>query len=561
MQTALHIYSLVRHLQDFTIDARLAGTAFYKKEREAYIFFETADRSLALGLIYHPISFGALLLPRSAIKISSTEKPWPFFQPAHGAIVRSIEQVGFDRIIRIMLSKGEEIFSIILEAIGPNGNFWLLDSKDKILATLRHKKYETSTAYIPPPGQGKLNPFELSEKELVNALKKEPHNTFLEAALKKNIAGLDDGLIGEIIERARITAGLKTESLEDEKISRMRTAIKDVAAQFREYRPGRLYISSSRLSAYPFKLQFSSENPSEYDSLSAAVYEAILLKRKRKEECAEKERITEGIARAIAKQEKKIYKIEKDLKSSGKFDEYRKFAELLKINLSALKKGMTRAVVADIYRAGEHFLEIPLNPALTPSENADDYFKKYRKGKEALELLERRLDVARQELDSLKKIKEELERDHDSALNRYRSEIAAILPSASARREQATRLPYKIFSLSTGVTIFVGRDGTDNDETTFHHAKPHELWFHAAQCPGSHVVMKFPNKDFKPSRAEILETAAIAAYFSKAKNSKTVPVIYTERRYVRKPRKAKPGLVTVEREKLVMAEPKKPTEK
>jgi predicted ribosome quality control (RQC) complex YloA/Tae2 family protein len=106
--------------------------------------------------------------------------------------------------------------------------------------------------------------------------------------------------------------------------------------------------------------------------------------------------------------------------------------------------------------------------------------------------------------------------------------------------------------------VFIGREGADNDRTTFEFAKPYELWFHAQQCPGSHVVMKFPNKSFKPSKAEIEETASYAAWHSKARNDSLVPVIYAERKYVRKPRKAKPGLVTVEREKSVMVEPKQP---
>ena len=110
------------------------------------------------------------------------------------------------------------------------------------------------------------------------------------------------------------------------------------------------------------------------------------------------------------------------------------------------------------------------------------------------------------------------------------------------------------------MTIFVGRDGSDNDRTTFDFAKPYELWFHTQQCPGSHVVMKFPNKSFEPSKREIEEAAAIAAFHSKARNDTLVPVVYTERRYIRKPRKAKPGLVTVEREKSIMVVPTKPSE-
>jgi predicted ribosome quality control (RQC) complex YloA/Tae2 family protein len=134
-----------------------------------------------------------------------------------------------------------------------------------------------------------------------------------------------------------------------------------------------------------------------------------------------------------------------------------------------------------------------------------------------------------------------------------------LLPKAAAGRPATTeRLPYREFRLSTGLRLLVGRDGVDNDRTTFDHAKPYELWFHAQQCPGSHVVLKFPHKSFEPSRAEIEEAAAAAAYHSKARRDSLVAVVYTERRHVRKPRKAKPGLVTVQREKSVMVTPREP---
>ncbi|HKK20548.1 MAG TPA: NFACT RNA binding domain-containing protein, partial [candidate division Zixibacteria bacterium] len=154
----------------------------------------------------------------------------------------------------------------------------------------------------------------------------------------------------------------------------------------------------------------------------------------------------------------------------------------------------------------------------------------------------------------------ELDANFAAARQRFAGELASLLPTEGVKQETAERLPYKEYKLSTGLTIFVGRDGSDNDRTTFDFARPYELWFHTQQCPGSHVVMKYPNKSFEPSKREIEETAAIAAFFSKAKNDSLVPVVYTEKRYVRKPRKAKPGLVTVEREKSVMVEPTRPRE-
>ncbi|MDD5426370.1 MAG: NFACT RNA binding domain-containing protein, partial [candidate division Zixibacteria bacterium] len=203
-------------------------------------------------------------------------------------------------------------------------------------------------------------------------------------------------------------------------------------------------------------------------------------------------------------------------------------------------------------------LKIELDRALSPQENIESYFKKFRKGREGGELLKRRLEITRNEYEEILKILTDLEFNFNLARERYSSEINSILPKTGNREVIALRLPYKEYQLSTGLTIFVGRDGSDNDRTTFDYAKPYELWFHTQQCPGSHVVMKYPNKSFEPSKREIEETAAIAAFHSKARNDSLVPVVYTERKYVRKPKKAKPGLVMVEREKSIMVTPKKP---
>jgi predicted ribosome quality control (RQC) complex YloA/Tae2 family protein len=226
--------------------------------------------------------------------------------------------------------------------------------------------------------------------------------------------------------------------------------------------------------------------------------------------------------------------------------------------MEALKKGMTKITVEDIFQELHPPVEIALDRALSPQENVEIYFKKYRKGREGLQLLKRRLEITRAEYEEILKMLADLENNFDWAFEKYRSEINSLLPKEGRKEAAAPRLPYKEHQLTTGLTIFIGRDGADNDRTTFEYARPYELWFHAQQCPGSHVVMKYPNKSFAPSKREIEETAAIAAYHSKAKNDSLVPVVYTERRYVHKPRKAKPGLVTVEREKSVMVAPRKP---
>jgi predicted ribosome quality control (RQC) complex YloA/Tae2 family protein len=556
MQTALHIYSLVKELNDNILGSRFSGTAFYKKEREAYLFFKKEKGKFALGLSYHPVGFGAFLIPAGKINIDTNEKPWPFFQPAEGGTVISVRQIGLDRIFRISIEGDSAKYEIIFEAIGPNGNIWLLDERDVIMATLRHKKFDPSTKYMPPSSMIKLNPFEINNTDISALLKSQTEST-IGVILRKNLIGLDEYLVNEILFQAGITGDISPEAIDESTISRLVETIKAVAHKFDDYHHGYYYETTAGRGVYPFRLHYLKEDYHKSSSLSPAIYEAIKTHREVKEGISETQKVTDTVARWIKKLERKVVKVDEDVAAADRFEEYRRYAELLKINLSSMKRGMDKIVLKDIYLDTGGEISIPLEPALSPAENADEYFKKYRKGKEGLALLERRGEVARQELANARRILSALENNYETALQQYRTEIEELLPQAVDRKETAPRLPYKPYTLSSGVTIFVGRDGTDNDSTTFGHAKPYELWFHASQCPGSHVVMKFPDKNFKPSKAEILETAAIAAYHSKAKNSKTVPVIYTERRYVRKPRKAKPGLVTVEREKMVMVEPKK----
>lgn len=553
MQTALHIFALTRELQSRIIGAKFVDTAFYKKEREAYLFFQTQESTYALGLAYHPVGFGAFLVPRSKIEIDTKEKPWPFFQNALGRKILSIEQAGLDRIVRLQLGDDATEFTIVVEAIGPNGNLWLLDGQEQIVASLRHKKFEPGQKYEIPSPPERLNPFEIDASRFKEALKNH-QGQYISNFLRKNIGGLDEILVNEILHRSNVTPETLTENLNETEVIRISDIAKELAELFGRGDGGCLHTVEGRPGGYPFKLRSSDEEPKRFKTLSLAIYGAVRSGREIKETKEERERILEAMRRQVARIEKKTRRIEEDALKAEKHDELRKMAELLKINLMKIKKGMSRIELENIYGAGK--IEIPLNPALTPAANADDYFKKYRKAKEGMELLARRLDIARQELTSARKMLEELESDFESASHKYESEIKEILPPLAKRPEAAPRLPYKIYTLSSGVTIFVGRGGEDNDRTTFGHARPYELWFHTAQCPGSHVVMKFPDKNFVPSKQEITEAAAVAAFHSKAKNAKAVPVIYTERRFVRKPRGAKPGLVTVEREKMLMVEPR-----
>ncbi len=556
MQTAFHIFSLTRELEDKIVGSKFIGTEFFKKEREAYIHFKSESGVLALGLIYHPVSHGSFVIPRGKVNVETREKPWPFFQDAWESKVTSVNQLGFDRIIKIELDKNGEKYCIIVEAIGPNGNFWLTDGGGLILATLRNRDYDKSRQYQPPATPARLNPSDVEFRHLIELFRKS--DQFAENVLKKNVLGLDKFLIEEILARAGIELHLSADEIDDDSLKQIEAQIKNVYNQFKDYSRGYFYNLEDGNLAYPFKLHSLGEAFSKCKSLSFAVHDAIRTKKIARSEIDEKQATLEAIGRHVKRLKRKITKIENDIASAANFAQYKKYAELLKINIKVIRRGQNEVELDDVYSDSGEKVTVRLDPALTPAQNADAYFKKYRKGREGLQLLERRLEIARSEYETALGLQVDFDNNYELARQKYDAEITSILPKTADKKMARVRLPYKEAVLSSGVTVFIGREGADNDTTTFQYAKPYELWFHASQCPGSHVVMKFPSKSFVPSRFEIEETAAIAAYHSKARNSSRVPVIYTQKRYVRKPKGAKAGLVTVQREKMVMVEPAKP---
>ncbi len=555
MQTSLHILSLVAELKREIVGAEIVSTEFYKKERTAYFFLKGQKSRLALGFSYHPSGFGCYLVPASKIDVQTREKPWPVFELV-GARVTEVRQLAFDRIFELTYEKEGTRGAVVFEAIGPNGNILLLDGERCPQATLRKRSLDSHSPYSAPPLPDRLNPLKIT-KEQIEDLMRDAEEASPGALLEKKVLGLNRTMTREIIIRAELTGA----PLSEADIEPLKKSIAWLVDRFKNSEIGYLHAVAGSVEAYPFKLSAVTTPPAKYKTMSLAVMEMTRQRRTNVVVVDEKKVTLNAVGRTAKRLERLLHKVQEDLAKAEQFDHFRKMGELLQISFDQIKKGMKQIELEDVYSDDASPMTIPLNPALSAHQNVEAYFKKYRKGRDGHELLQRRLEISQSELGQLNQMQAELEIDFEAARQRYEAELAALAPSArSVRDEPAVRLPYREHILSTGLKIFIGRDGADNDRTTFEFAKPYELWFHAQQCPGSHVVIKYPNKSFQPSKGEIEETAAIAAYHSKARNNSLVPVIYTERKYVRKPRKAKPGLVTVEREKSIMVTPCNPAE-
>ncbi len=524
------------------IGANITGVEYYRKERAVQVYIKS-DRRYAVTLSFHPQRNGFYILSAGRSRLETTEKYRPFAREVWDGTVVSLRQIPNDRFVEMEIEAGGKRWYLVFEIIGPNANLWLLDADKRMVASLRQKQFTPGQPYDPASLPEKLDAAVVTVDDLRRLFDDNP-DVNPARLLEKNIYGLDYYL-------AR-TLWPDEDVPDDEQLEELQGRLRDVVAAYQSP-DGTIYAYFIKGRSRYFPIKIAGYEPLEkYKSLSRAQVDVIDGIKEQVETDTLRDRTLKHIQSRIKKLQRLVSRLDTDIEEAADYEKYRQFSDLLKINIGHLKRGLTEIEVDDLY-GGPGRVIIPLDPKSTGPENIEAYSKRYRKGKEGLDILQRREQNTAQEIESLTEALAYFENDFETAQHEY----PELLPSSSGESPAAApRLPYKEYQTSTGVTIFVGKTEADNDRLTLEYARPHEMWFHASQCPGSHVVMKYPNKDFEPSKWEIEEAAALAAYYSKARKSAKVPVSYTLKKYVRKPRGAKPGLVTIQMEKTILVEPR-----
>jgi predicted ribosome quality control (RQC) complex YloA/Tae2 family protein len=240
-------------------------------------------------------------------------------------------------------------------------------------------------------------------------------------------------------------------------------------------------------------------------------------------------------------------------------ERYRLIGQLLLRNLDALKKGMQHVTLdAD----SQEKVRISLDESLTPPQNAERYFDKAKKLKSASQEQSGRRNKLAGEIRALDALLGEIDlvanqNDLEDFVKTHKHdlEVAGIHLDPRGRERPEERIPFRVFTVSGGFSVWAGKSSENNDLLTTKYSRPSDLWFHARGAGGSHVVLKRDSAKGQPSKEAIEEAASIAAYYSKMRSAKIVPVAMAERKYVRKPRGVPAGTVSVEREKVLFVEP------
>jgi len=260
--------------------------------------------------------------------------------------------------------------------------------------------------------------------------------------------------------------------------------------------------------------------------------------------------VLESLARRQHMLEKRMARMrDESLHAASEAAELRRAATVLLSHVSAVRRGQ-HEVTLDDWAGGT--VRVPLDPALDAAANASRLFEQARKRERAALRLPALIEKASAETGRVSAMAGRLARGEVTP-----AEAAALLPAPPrpGPAPQAARLPYRRYRTSGGLEVRVGKNSKANDQLTLRHSSPEDIWMHARDAAGAHVVLRWSRRDENPPAADLAEAAVLAALHSRAATSGAVAVDWTRRKHVRKPRRAKPGLVVVERTRTLFVEP------
>ena len=516
------------------------------------------------------------------VHFTNTSKSNPLTAPLFCMVLRkhlsggrivSVDQPDFERILEIGVSSQNEMGDdthkrLIIEIMGKHSNIILVDESGIILDSARHINREMSSVrevlpgvpYIRPPSQGKSNPLLFEEEDFIKRLS-EGENQTTSDFLVKNYSGVSPAAASEVCHRADIEPDAVCRNLHAFETQRLLSAFTQLisAIESQSYTPEIIIkngkpgdFSSVHLTMFD---DLENYDKKTYDDISAMLEYFYTEKDARlrvDQKTADlRKLITNNIERCSKKHETHIRTM-RDI--SGR-DKYKLMGELLTANIYQLEKGMTTFSAQNYYDENLPIVEIELDPNLEPAENAQRYFKRYNKEKRTYAALQSQMAANDIEREYLLALLQTLSTCRDEAdIEQVREELSE---NGYVKKRKKTSKPVKARPLhylaSDGTDIFVGKNNKQNDELTLRIAGNRDIWLHVKDMPGSHVLIKTGGDD--PSDMVLTEAAMLAAYYSKGKNGSNVPVDYTQRKNVRKPSGAKPGMVIYDNFKTLFITP------
>lgn len=479
-----------------------------------------------------------------------------------GARLAALSQNELERALRLEFDAFNELgdavrLSLVVEIMGRYSNVILVDQEGKILDALKRVDEDMSSErlvlpglrYRSPPPQEKLCVLDASPGEVLARLAQLPPQPDVSQALLQSMQGVSPVVCRELAYRAGLehspdVAGAAAQRLRAELESFTETVRETSGAPCMVVRPDGKPLDFSFLDIAQYGAGAQVSHPDTFSQLLDSFYgERDRIERRR----AKSQDIQRVLTTAMERLSRKVNLQTEELRQCTDRERWKMYGDLIHANLYQLKKGETVARLENFYEEPAALVEIPLDPLLTPAQNAQQYYRNYQKARTAEEKLTQQIEQAKQELDYVDTVLEELSRaETEQDLNEVRQELAEqgyLSPprnNAHKHREAALQKPLE-FHTSDGFLVLVGRNNRQNDRLTLKEARKDDVWFHVKNHPGSHAILVTGRRE--PTDLAMTQAAQIAAYFSRCRDSSQVPVDYAKVRHVSKPQGAKPGMV------------------
>ena len=474
-----------------------------------------------------------------------------------GAKLVEVRQPGLERLLYLDFDAANELgdkvrLSLVIEIMGKYSNIILVDGQGKIVDALKRVDEEMSSqrlvqpglAYELPPAQNKPCMLECQPEEIVEAIVHQPKNQSLNKGILNALQGLSPVVCREIEHQVGRGQELFTRDLTQEQRERLRFFLERLFTTVRDT-AGEPYMVT-KIKGKP--MEFSFLNIVQYGTLASvsrwedfsSLLDEFYEERDRQDRMRVKAQdLLRLLANASERLSRKINLQRGELARSEDREHLRVCGDLINANLYRIERGSAFADLENFYDENR-LMRVKLDPALNATQNAQKYYKEYRKAKTAQQVLGEQIAQAEQELLYVDSVFDCLSRaQSESELNEIRQELReeGYLKAVRDKRKPPAPLAPLEFVSSEGFRILVGRNNRQNDKLTLKQANNNDIWLHTKNIPGSHTIIVTGGR--QPGDATLKE----AAYHSRAKDSSQVPVDYTQVRYVSKPQGAKPGMV------------------
>ena len=490
-----------------------------------------------------------------------------------GARIEAVEQPDLERVVTLSLRVTDELGetgrrSLVLEAMGRRANLILLDADGRIIDCIRRVAFESNSdrALLPglyyhlPTPLNKLSLFSAADEALRLLENVDAPEDQADQWLLDHYIGISPLIARELVQRAAGRTDARFGEMTQEQLAALSCEVKSLSDRLQngDYQPIMLKRGGKPTDfTYLPVTQYGAETAVERRETFSILLDEFYDLKERLELSARRSReLTHAATVARDRMARKAETLKREYAATQERDTLRLYGELITANLYRIERGARSLVAENYYEETQPVLTIPLDPLLTPQQNAAKYFKRYNKAKSAEIHLREQISKAESERTYLDSVLQEIAQSETEQefheIRRELQETGYLRRSKEKKELKRSFAPLELRS-SAGLRILVGRNNVQNDQLTMKKADKRDIWFHAQKIHGSHVILCTDGT--QPDEKSVTEAAALAAYYSQAREGSNVPVDYTPVKYVRKPTGARPGFVIYETYRTVYVNP------